>query len=55
MTALNYFKFLKKKINEYDRTAKNPFIDKNYTYNQFKSLFPYTYVWIENSTNDEKK
>ncbi len=48
---------LKKRINKYDKNAKNPFLEYNYAYNPFKSAISQTYVWVEkiNSKGCEQK
>lgn len=43
----NYFKILNEKINQYDKKAKNPFLEYNYAHNPFKSAVLETKVWVE--------
>ena len=43
---------LLKKVHKYDKTAKNPFLNKNYTYNPFKSIYEQTYIWVEKPKDD---
>ena len=43
---LRYFESLMKKINEYDKKAKNPFFEIGYETNPFKSVFEKTYIWV---------
>ena len=47
MKLNDYAKIIKDKITHAHQTAKNPFVDGDYTYNPFKSVFNRTYVWIE--------
>ena len=41
-----------KKVNNYDKKAKNPFLENNYNYNPFKSIYQQTYIWIEKPKDD---
>ena len=40
-------------MKNYDKNAKNPFLEYNYAYNPFKSAISQTYVWVER-INKEK-
>ncbi len=44
---------LKRRINLYDKNAKNPFLEYNYAYNPFKSAISQTYVWVEKVNSKE--
>ncbi len=46
---------LKKIINQYDKNAKNPFLEYNYAYNPFKSAVSETQVWVEKVTRKEEE
>ncbi|MBQ8635056.1 hypothetical protein IJ425_02765 [bacterium] len=43
---LRYFKLLLKKSQKYDKKATNPFINKDFEYNPFKSIYEQTYIWV---------
>jgi len=51
---INHVKELNKKINHYDKTAKNPFLEYNYAHNPFKSAIRETRVWVEKPDSDCK-
>jgi len=53
MGIKEYFFELNKKMKNYDKNAKNPFLEYNYAYNPFKSAISQTYVWVER-INKEK-
>lgn len=42
-----YFKLFKNKLNKYDKKAQNPFLNNDYKYNPFKSIYEQTYIWVE--------
>ena len=44
---------LNKKTNDYNKNAKNPFLEYNYAYNPFKSAISQTYVWVERINKPE--
>ncbi|MBQ2984191.1 MAG: hypothetical protein IJD57_05285 [Candidatus Gastranaerophilales bacterium] len=43
---------LLKKVNNYNKKAKNPFIENNFAYNPFKSIYEQTYIWVEKPKDD---
>jgi len=47
MNIKKYLQELNKKTNDYNKSAKNPFLEYNYAYNPFKSAISQTYVWVE--------
>ncbi len=47
MDIKEYLKELQKKVNCYDKKAKNPFLEYNYAHNPFKSAVSETKVWVE--------
>jgi len=42
-----YVNILIKKTKKYDKYAKNPFLDKDFEYNPFKSIYEQTYIWVD--------
>ncbi len=44
---LKYMKFLLHKTKKYDKKASNPFINNDFKYNPFKSIYEQTYIWVE--------
>ena len=54
MKLSNFLKFTLWKIDVLNKCAQNPFIQKNYSYNPFESVFTRTYVWIEKENKDKK-
>ena len=48
-----YFKILFKKVEKYDKKATNPFLNNDFKYNPFKSIYEQTYLWVE-SPNKSK-
>ena len=44
---LRYFKILINKTKEYDKKATNPFLETNFEYNPFKTIYEQTYIWID--------
>ena len=54
MNIKEFLKELNKKINHYDKTAKNPFLEYNYAHNPFKSAIRETRVWVEKPDSDCK-
>ena len=53
MNIKKYLQELNKKTNDYNKNAKNPFLEYNYAYNPFKSAISQTYVWVESINNPE--
>lgn len=47
MNIKEFLQELNKKINHYDKNAKNPFLEYNYAHNPFKSAIRETRVWVE--------
>lgn len=47
MNLIDFYKFVIMKIQSFHEKARNPFIEKDYGYNPFESVFTRTYVWIE--------
>ena len=45
------FKNLSDEIEKYDNKAKNPFLENNFEYNPFKSIYEQTYIWVEKPKN----
>ena len=43
---------LLKKVHKYDKKAKNPFIENDFSYNPFKSIYEQTYIWVEKPKDD---
>lgn len=43
---LKYFKILMKKSEKYNKKATNPFTNKDFEYNPFKSVYEQTYIWV---------
>ncbi|MBQ8848384.1 MAG: hypothetical protein IJ003_05515 [Candidatus Gastranaerophilales bacterium] len=43
----NFFKILLKKAEKYNKKATNPFLNNQFEYNPFKSIYEQTYLWIE--------
>lgn len=43
---LKYFKILFEKTQKYNKKATNPFLDKDFKYNPFKSIYEQTYIWV---------
>lgn len=41
-----YFNILKKKVEQYDRKATNPFLNNQFENNPFKSIYEQTYIWV---------
>ena len=54
MNIKEFLKEFNKKINHYDKTAKNPFLEYNYAHNPFKSAIRETRVWVEKPDSDCK-
>lgn len=50
-----YFKVLNEKMKQYDKKAKNPFLEYNYAHNPFKSAVYETKVWVETPSQDENQ
>ena len=46
-----FLKLLYKKMEKYDKKASNPFINNEYKYNPFKSIYEQTYIWVEKTNN----
>lgn len=44
---IRYFKLLIKKTKKYDKKATNPFLNQNFEYNPFKSIYEQTYIWVD--------
>ena len=44
---LRYMKFLLHKTEKYNKKATNPFINNDFQYNPFKSIYEQTYIWVE--------
>ena len=42
-----YLNIIFKKIKKYDKYASNPFLNKDFEYNPFKSIYEQTYIWVE--------
>ncbi len=42
-----YIKLLINKMKKYDKKAKNPFLNKDFKYNPFKSIYEQTYIWVD--------
>lgn len=55
MRLKEYFKNVNDKLNDYDKKAKNPFLDYDYSYNPFKGAFKQTYIWIEKENKKEER
>ena len=53
MNIKEFLQDLNKKINAYDKKAKNPFLEYNYAHNPFKSAVSETRVWVERVEDDE--
>lgn len=49
---MNKFKEIFKKVYKYDKKAKNPFLEREYSYNPFKSIYEQTYLWVEKPEDD---
>ncbi len=47
-----YVNILIKKVNKYDKKATNPFLNKDFEYNPFKSIYEQTYIWVEKKSDD---
>ena len=43
---LRYFENIIKQIENYDKKATNPFLERQFENNPFKSIYEQTYVWI---------
>ena len=43
---LKYFNILIKKSEKYNKKATNPFTNKDFEYNPFKSVYEQTYIWV---------
>lgn len=52
MNIIDFYKLVKMEIKSFNDRAKNPFIEKDYGYNPFESVFTRTHVWIEKQ-NDQ--
>ena len=48
---LKYMKFLLHKTKKYDKKATNPFINNDFEYNPFKSIYEQTYIWVEKESD----
>lgn len=55
MNIKKYLQELNKKTNNYNKNAKNPFLEYNYAYNPFKSVISQTYVWVERINNPQQE
>ena len=55
MNIKKYLQELNKKTNDYNKNAKNPFLEYNYAYNPFKSAISQTYVWVERINKPENE
>ncbi len=51
MSFLKFIEYVNKRMNELDKKATNPFINRNSDYNPLRNYTGRTYVWIE---EDEK-
>ena len=49
-----YVKQVKLKMHKLDEFAKNPILDKDFSYNPFQNALSQTYVWIEREAENEK-
>jgi hypothetical protein len=49
---MNNMNEILKKVKNYDKRAKNPFLENEYSYNPFKSIYEQTYIWIEKPKDD---
>ena len=49
-----YFNFLIKKMKKYDKKATNPFTNIDYKYDNSKSIYEQTYIWVENPNKRAK-
>ena len=49
---LKYFKILSRKTKIYNNKAQNPFLNKDFKYNPFKSIYQQTYFWVEKPKDD---
>lgn len=48
---LRYFNFLMNKVKKYDKKATNPFLEKHFENNPFKSIYEQTYIYITKEKN----
>lgn len=47
MDIKEYLKNINKKVKNAEKSAKNPFLEKNFAYNPFMSAIEQTYIWVE--------
>lgn len=50
---IKYMDIMIKKMNKYDKKAKNPFLEANFDYNPFKSIYEQTYIWVDDKKQGE--
>ena len=50
---IKYFNFLMHKVKRYDKKATNPFTQTYNEYDNKKSIYEQTYIWIEKPTKSE--
>lgn len=55
MDIKKYIENLNKKVDEFDKKAKNPFLENDFAYNPFKGAFEQTYIWIESKNKKESR
>ncbi len=46
------FKNLSLETEKYNKNAKNPFLENNFEYNPFKSIYEQTYIWVEKTAKE---
>lgn len=54
MNIKEQFAKIIEKLNKLDQSAKNPFLNSDFSTNPFKDAFSQTYVWVEHDNGDDE-